>query len=115
MLMCEYTLEPYCFHPFMQSNAFLPCYYLSSCRSFVERECDTFWMDVDGLVGNWSDKGERTDPAPGGLSGNYVTQFKVQYCKIDGTGCTSAASGGRRQLGDILASPDWITTNNCTH
>ena len=44
------------------------------CRTFYEQECSTLWLSVDGLAGNWSDKGEHTSPAPAGISGDYDTK-----------------------------------------
>mmetsp|Transcript_27072 Transcript_27072/g.61710 ORF Transcript_27072/g.61710 Transcript_27072/m.61710 type:complete len:1967 (+) Transcript_27072:236-6136(+) len=67
------------------------------CQTFYEQECSTLWLSVDGLAGNWSSKGEHTSPAPGGISKDYGTTFKVGYCKIDGSGtCTTAQTGSRR-------------------
>ena len=44
------------------------------CRAFVEQECSTLWLSVDGLAGNWTDKGKRIDPAQGSLVGDINTQ-----------------------------------------
>ena len=38
-----------------------------SCRAFVEQECNDLWLSVDGLVGNFSDKGEQKFDSAGSL------------------------------------------------
>ena len=50
------------------------CTHWFRCQTFYEQECSTLWMSVDGLAGNWSDKGEHTSPAPAGISGDYDTK-----------------------------------------
>ncbi|EJK67051.1 hypothetical protein THAOC_11962, partial [Thalassiosira oceanica] len=92
------------------------------CRTFYEQECSTLWLSVDGLAGNWSDKGEQTTPASAGLNGNYETVFKVGYCEIDGSGTCTAPQGSRRLQDENGANrrlqgtpespPGWSTPGN---
>ncbi|EJK63594.1 hypothetical protein THAOC_15735 [Thalassiosira oceanica] len=92
------------------------------CQTFYEQECSTLWLSVDGLAGNWSSKGEHTSPAPGGISKDYGTTFKVGYCKIDGSGDCTAQVGGRRLQnedganrrldGTVENPPTWTSTND---
>jgi len=81
------------------------------CITYFERECDTLWMSVDGLVGDWSDKGERSDPSASGLDNGVTTTFQVGYCKIDGSG-TCTTDSKQRRLESVAEVPGWQTTDN---
>ena len=109
--------------------------WLLRCRTFYEQECSTLWLSVDGLVGNWSSKGDQTTPASQGISGGYKTtwamffcflepfcapwlppRFKVGYCLIDGSGTctpgTPATTPATPQEGETESPPEWVSPGN---
>ncbi|KAL7552006.1 hypothetical protein ACHAWF_015217 [Thalassiosira exigua] len=64
------------------------------CEAFIEQECSEFYNDVDGLEGDWSDKGTSALKPGQGTPWNAP----IQYTKIDDNG-----SG---------INPDFHTSNN---